>query len=137
MDEELRLPLGGDFALGPIAQIAVNARDLERAVGFYRDRLRLPLLLRAETMAFFDAGGQRIMLSLPERPEFDHPSSVLYFRVSDIRAGYQALVERGVHFVGSPHLVARLERAELWMAFFYDTEANLLALMSEAPLSSA
>jgi len=134
---EFNLPLGGDFALGPIGQVSVNAHDLDRAVAFYSERLRLPLLFRSAGMAFFNAGGLRLMLAKPERPEFDHPGSVLYFTVPEIRAAYQALVERGVHFAGPPHLVARLERSELWMAFFHDSEANLLALMCEAPLSAA
>lgn len=137
MPETVSLPLGGDFALGPIGQISVNVHDLDRAVAFYSERLRLPLLFCNSGMAFFSAGSQRLMLTKAERPEFDHPSSVLYFTVPEIRTAYQALVERGVHFAGSPHLVARLERTELWMAFFHDSEANLLALMSESPLSAA
>lgn len=131
---DLQLPLGGDFALSRIGQLSINARNLERAVGFYRDVLRLPLLFRAGTMAFFDAGGQRLLVGLPERPEFDHPGSVLYFDVSNVRAGYQALVERGVRFEAAPARVARLAHAELWMAFFRDSEGNLLALMGEEPL---
>jgi methylmalonyl-CoA/ethylmalonyl-CoA epimerase len=131
---EVALPLGGDFALSRIGQVSVHASVLERAVGFYRDVLRLPLLYCAERMAFFDAGGQRLVLALAEAAEFDHPSSILYFEVADVRTGYQALVERGVRFEAAPHRVARLERSEVWMAFFRDSEANLLALMSEIPL---
>lgn len=124
-----QLPLGGDFALARIGQISVRARDLGRAAHFYREVLRLPFLFQGEGMAFFDAGGQRLLLSVAERPELDHPSSILYFAVADIRAGYQALVERGVHFVQAPHCVAKLEAGEVWMAFFRDSEGNLLALM--------
>lgn len=112
------LPLGGDFALSRIGQISVNARDLERAVGFYRDVLRLPFLFQAGKLAFFDAGGVRLMLSVAEQPEFDHPGSVLYFSVPDIRRGFQALVERGVHFDAAPHCIAKLAEREVWMAFF-------------------
>lgn len=125
------LPLGGGFALSRIGQISVNAHDLERAARFYRDVLRLPHLFSAERMAFFDAGGVRLMVCVAEKPEFDHPGSVLYFSVADIRAGYQALAERGVHFASPPHLVAKLSSGELWMVFFRDSEGNLLALMSE------
>lgn len=124
-------PLGGDFALAEVGQIAVNVRNLARAVRFYHDVLRLPMLFLDERMAFFAAGGLRLMLALPERPEFDHPSSILYFSVPDIRAGYQALVERGVHFPQPPQRVAELEEGELWMVFFRDSENNLLALMSQ------
>lgn len=133
---DVSLPLGGDFALSRIGQLSVNAHDLDRAARFYAEVLRLPLLFRAERMAFFDAGGQRLLLALPEAPEFDHAGSVLYFEVPDIYGGYQALVERGVRFEAPPHRVARLERAELWMAFFRDPEGNLLALMSETPLTA-
>ncbi|HUX67654.1 MAG TPA: VOC family protein [Terriglobales bacterium] len=131
------LPLGGEFALDRIQQISVNAHDLERAVRFYREVLRLRFLFQAEKLAFFDAGGIRLMLSVAERPEFDHPGSVLYFWVPQIRAGYQALVERGVRFEGPPQMIARLERAEVWMAFFRDPEGNLLALTSEEPRAAA
>lgn len=131
------LPLGGDFALGRIGQISVNARNLERAVGFYRGILRLPLLFEAGKLAFFDAGGVRLMLSVAERPEFDHPGSVLYFSVPEIRQGFQALVERGVRFDTAPHCIAKLADREVWMAFFRDSEGNLLALMSEQLPESA
>ncbi|HXR97585.1 MAG TPA: VOC family protein [Terriglobales bacterium] len=120
------------FQLGPIGQISVNARDLERAVRFYRDTLSLPLLYSAERMAFFDAHGIRLMVALPEREEFNHAGSIIYFSVPDIRKSYQQLVERGVHCPQPPHCVAKLASGELWMLFFHDTEGNLLALMSES-----
>lgn len=118
--------------LGPIGQIAMNAHDLPRAVAFYRDQLRLPLLFEAPPkMAFFACGDVRLMLSLPESPTYDHPGSILYFRVPDIEAAHASLSARGVAFAGAPHLVARLPDHELWMAFFTDSEGNTLALMSE------
>jgi methylmalonyl-CoA/ethylmalonyl-CoA epimerase len=82
-------------------------------------------------MAFFDCAGVRLMLSLPETHEFDHPGSVLYFRVDDIAQAHATLRERGVNFVDEPHLIARMPDHELWMTFFKDSEGNTLALMSE------
>jgi methylmalonyl-CoA/ethylmalonyl-CoA epimerase len=117
--------------LSQIGQIAVNAHDLDRAVAFYRDALGLPLLFQVPKMAFFDCAGIRLMVGTPEAPEYDHASSILYFKVGDIRAAYRALGERGVVFRGEPHLVARLPDHELWLAFFRDTEGNSHALMSE------
>jgi predicted enzyme related to lactoylglutathione lyase len=117
-----------------IGQISINVHDVPRAVRFYRDTLELRLLFEAPPkMAFFDSGGVRLMLSLPEKPEFDHPGSVLYFKVPDIQASHRTLKERGVIFEAEPHPVARLETHELWLSFFRDTEGNLLALMSEVP----
>jgi methylmalonyl-CoA/ethylmalonyl-CoA epimerase len=121
--------------LSEIGQISVTAHDLDRAVAFYRDALGLPMLFQVPRMAFFDCAGVRLMLGVPEAPEHDHPSSVLYFKVGDIEATHRALAERGVAFRGRPHLVARLPDREIWMAFFADGEGNTHALMSE--ISSA
>lgn len=121
------------FALSKIGQIAVNVRDVARATEFYRATLGLKHLFSAPNLAFFDCGGVRLMLGLPEKPEFDHPSSILYFEVEDIQAATAALRGRGVRFEGDPHQIAQLERHDLWMAFFRDSEQNLLALMSHVP----
>lgn len=115
-----------------IAQISMTARDVPRAVSFYRDTLGLPLLFEAPPqMAFFDCGGIRLMVSAPTEPELDHPGSILYFKVEDIRSVHATYQERGVTFRSEPHLVARMPDHELWMAFFHDSEGNTLALMSE------
>jgi methylmalonyl-CoA/ethylmalonyl-CoA epimerase len=119
------------FGLSQIGQISVNAHNLERAVEFYRDKLGMKHLFTVPKMAFFDCNGIRLMLGLPEKPEFDHPSSILYFKVGDIQNAYATLSERGVQFEGEPHLIAKLQTHDLWMAFFRDSENNLLALMSE------
>lgn len=116
-----------------IGQISVNVHEIPRAIAFYRDTLGLKFLFEAPRMAFFDCGGVRLMLGLPEKPEFDHPASVLYYKVRDIDAAYGLLRERGVAFEGEPHLIARLPDHDLWMAFFRDPDRNLLALMSEKP----
>ncbi len=120
-----------EFGLSQIGQIAVNAHDIDRAAAFYRDVLGMKLLFRAGQLAFFDAGGIRLMLTLPEKPEFDHPGSILYFKVADIKAAHAALAGRGVRFEDEPHLIARMPDHELWMTFFRDSERNLLALMAE------
>jgi methylmalonyl-CoA/ethylmalonyl-CoA epimerase len=119
------------FGLSSIGQIAVQVRDTARATAFYRDRLGMKLLFSAGAMAFFDAGGVRLMLSTPEKPEFDHPSSIIYFRVADLALAHDALRGRGVKFREEPHLLARMPDHELWMAFFEDSEGNVMALMSE------
>ncbi|HEV8375268.1 MAG TPA: VOC family protein [Candidatus Polarisedimenticolia bacterium] len=117
-----------------IGQISINVHDVATAVRFYRDTLQLRLLFEVPPkMAFFDCGGVRLMLSLPEKPEFDHPGSILYFKVHDIHAAHRILQGRGVVFEAEPHSVAKLESHELWLCFFRDSENNLLALMSEVP----
>lgn len=113
-----------------IGQIAIVIDDLERATVFYRDVLGLKFLFAAPPgLAFFDCGGIRLMLSRPEGSE--RGNSVFYFPVDDIQAGHQALAAHGVTFEGEPHVVHRGPGYELWMAFFRDSENNLLALMQE------
>ena len=119
------------FGLSQIGQIAVNAHDVDRAAAFYKDVLGMKMLFRAGQLAFFDAGGIRIMLDKPEKKEFDHPSSILYFKVPDIKAAHATLAGRGVKFEDEPHMIARMPDHELWMTFFRDSENNVLALMSE------
>lgn len=120
--------------LSTIGQIAINVKDLERATTFYRDNLGMQFLFSAGPLVFFDAGGVRLMLSRPESPEFDHPSSVLYYKVDDLHAMYQTLKNRDVHFIDDPHKIADMGAYELWMAFFHDSEGNTLALMGEIPV---
>jgi catechol 2,3-dioxygenase-like lactoylglutathione lyase family enzyme len=121
------------IAISRLGQFAVNVHDVNRAVAFYRDILGLPLLFSAGAVAFFDCGSVRLMLTLPEKPEFDHPSSVLYFSVPDIAAAHRRMLDAGVRFEDAPHLIARMPAHDLWMTFFRDSEENLMALMSEVP----
>jgi len=120
------------FGLHRIGQILVTARDLERAVRFYRDTLGMTYLFQVPRMAFFDCGGIRLMLGIPD-PVVDHPASVIYYQVDDIQAAHQTLAGRGVEFITGPHLVAKLEKVALWLADARDSEGNILALMSEVP----
>lgn len=121
----------GAAALTAIGQIAVTVRDLPRATTFYRDVLGLPLLFEVAGMAFFDAGGVRLMLAVPTDPRYDHPASILYYRVADIHAAAARLAAAGAAFAAEPHVVARMPDHDLWMAFLADSEGNTLALMCE------
>jgi len=120
-----------EFGLSAIGQIAVNAHDINRAIDFYRDKLGMKFLFTAPPgLAFFDCDGIRLMLSLPAKPEFDHPSSIIYFNVDDIQIAYKTLSERGVEFEEKPAFVANMGAYDLWIAAFRDSEDNLLAMMS-------
>jgi methylmalonyl-CoA/ethylmalonyl-CoA epimerase len=102
------------FGLSRIGQIAVNVHDIARATAFYRDTLGMTLLFKASNMAFFDCGGIRLMLGVAEKPEFDHPSSIIYFWVENIQDACETLSVRGVHFEARPHLVARRDEYDLY-----------------------
>ena len=129
-------PSTTNLGITNIGQISIIVKDVERATAFYRDVLGLPLLFTVPGMAFFDCGGVRLMLGTPSSAEYDHPSSILYFRVPDINAGHRRLVEHGVDIVAPPRLIAPMPTHDLWMTAFRDGEGNIHQLMSEVPRSA-
>jgi methylmalonyl-CoA/ethylmalonyl-CoA epimerase len=118
------------ISISSIGQIALAIADLGRSVSFYRDTLGLQFLFETSNMAFFDCGGVRLMLSKSEIPESTY-SSIIYYKTDDIQRTAETLKQKGVVFESSPRMIARMPDHELWMAFFRDSEGNLLALMSE------
>lgn len=125
------MPADTPIRLGRIGQIATRAHDLDRAVAFYRDVLGLPFLYRFGSLAFFDCAGTRLLIETPQSAEFDHPGSILYFTVADIQGTWAQLTADGIDAIDAPHIVGKLDTVDVWMAFFRDTEGNVLALMCE------
>jgi len=123
--------------LGPIGQLSLLARDAKRAENFYRDVLGLTHLYTFGDLVFFDANGTRLFIRAVPEEEW-RPSSIVYFRVSDIDAAWRAAEESGAATTSGPQRVHRHgDGTEEWMAFFEDTEGNTLALMtSVAPAST-
>lgn len=121
-----------EIGISRVGQIAIHAHDVGRAAAFYQDVLGLKLLFKAgPDLAFFDCGGVRLMLTRPEKPEFDHAGSILYFSVPNIQAAYSKLKKKDVKFEDEPHLITKMPDHELWMVFFRDSEGNLMGLMCE------
>jgi methylmalonyl-CoA/ethylmalonyl-CoA epimerase len=115
-----------------VGQLAIPVADLERSLQFYRDVLGLRFLFQAPPgLAFLDCGGVRLMLSRAQEDEATPPAGVVYYRVSDLNAAYEALRQRGAKFVDEPHLIARMSDHELWMVFLRDPDGHLLGLMEE------
>ena len=122
-------------ALRRVGQIAVPVENLERAIAFYEKTLGLKRVGVYPTMAFFQCGELRLMLSRPSKPEFANHASLLYFEVDDIQESYRRLAREEVEFRSKPSVTHEDENSQLWMAFFRDSEGNTLALMSERPKS--
>jgi methylmalonyl-CoA/ethylmalonyl-CoA epimerase len=117
------------FSLG---QVALTVNNVDVSVAFYRDKLGLPFLFSAPPkLAFFDLDGIRLMIAEPETEQVLMGNSTLYFKVDDIQTAYETLRGRGVAFDDGPHLIARMDTTELWMAFFRDPDHNLMGIMSE------
>jgi methylmalonyl-CoA/ethylmalonyl-CoA epimerase len=120
-----------------VHQVAQRAVDLDRAVAFYRDVLRLPFIARFDPpgLAFFDLGNVRLLLEAG-----DTPPALLYFEVDDIDATVRDLRDSGVDFVDTPHCIHRDDAGrfgppgtEEWMVFLRDSENNLLGLVERRP----
>jgi len=126
-------PTGDAVHLNTIGQIAVNVKDVARATAFYRDVLGMKFLFAPPNLAFFDAGGVRLMLTTAETGELDHPASILYYKVGDIVGTHRLLVAKEVKVEEEPHIVAPMPDHDLWISSYRDSENNYFALMSEVP----
>jgi methylmalonyl-CoA/ethylmalonyl-CoA epimerase len=76
----------------------------------------------------------RLLLEKAHDPDNAHHASTIYFTCHDIDLAVAELEARGVTFSASPHLIAKMDDHDLWMAFFNDPDGHVLALMHEAPI---
>jgi methylmalonyl-CoA/ethylmalonyl-CoA epimerase len=111
-----------------IAQLGITTQDQAAATRFYRDVVGLPLLFESNGMAFFQCGPSRILVGT----ESKEPQKVLaYLKVDDVRLAAVELRKKGVTFHEGPHIVARLEGRDVWLAAFRDPAGVMLHFMSE------
>jgi methylmalonyl-CoA/ethylmalonyl-CoA epimerase len=113
-------------------QVAQRAEDFDRAIAFYRDVLGLRFIASFEPpgLAFFEVGDTRLLI------ERGAPSSLLYLEVPDIDEAWDRLGAAGVDRADGPHVIFRDDDGtfgrsgvEEWMAFFRDSEGNLVGLV--------
>ena len=121
------------MSLGKIAQIALSTRDLPKAVAFYRDVLGLKLMFEVSGMAFFDAGGVRLMLGAAHFTGELQNNAYVYFDAGDWQATEAALIARGLKFEREAEVVQRAEGKEHALRFFKDPDGNALAIMGWRP----
>jgi catechol 2,3-dioxygenase-like lactoylglutathione lyase family enzyme len=119
-----------DLSIQGVGQIGRSVRDVGASEGWYEQVLGLSHLYTFGNMAFFACGETRLMLTekAPPLPA----ESILYLRVADIDATFDALQAKGVVFTGAPHMIHRHENGtEEWMAFFEDLEGRPMAIMAQ------
>lgn len=122
-------PMTRNLALGTISQISRTVRNIQEAQRWYGEVLGLKHLYSFGNLAFFDCGGIRLFLS--EAEASGGAESIIYFNVTDIRTAHAELIERGVEFLGAPHMIHRhSDGTEEWMAAFNDCEGRPLAIIS-------
>jgi DNA-binding CsgD family transcriptional regulator len=115
--------------ISAVGQIARGVRDVKSSEQWYRDVLALPHLYTFGSLAFFDCGGVRLMLSETEAIKDE---SIIYFRTANILKACEEMQTKTVEFLGAPHLIhTHPDGTEEWMVFFKDLEGRPLALMSQ------
>lgn len=119
--------------LDHIGQIALPVSDVDRAEAFYGKVLGLRKLYRFGELAFFDCAGVRLLLEKVHGGGKVTPQGCIYFRCADIALAVKELKTRGLSFNSEPHLIAKMDDHDLYMAFFTDPDGHTLALMQEAP----
>ena len=116
-----------------IGQIALPVVDIDRSEPFYEKVIGLRKLYRFGDLSFFDCAGVRLLLEKVGSPGEFRSQGCIYFRCADITLTVEELERRGITFTHKPHLIARMDDHDLWMAFFNDPDGHTLAVMQEAP----
>lgn len=119
-------------------QVALPAKDIDRATEFYVSILGAEPIAKFNPpgFAFFDLDGVRLFLDV------NAPAGLLYLEVTDVRTKVEQLRESGVKIVDEPHVVFPDPDGIFdvpgneWLAFFEDSEGNMVGLMSREVISS-
>jgi catechol 2,3-dioxygenase-like lactoylglutathione lyase family enzyme len=111
--------------LSRIAAIMLGVRDLPAAIGFYKDKLGLKLIMQEPALALLQCGN--ILLGLSPRHMNAAPLAEaveISFGVDNLRATHKALGENGVAFLSEPRQVTPTD----WAVHFRDVDGHLLSL---------
>jgi extradiol dioxygenase family protein len=95
--------------------------------------LGLELMFEVPGMAFFDAGGTRLMLGEAKTDGPLQPNTYIYFDAGDWQKTEAALEARGLKFDRKAEVVQRAEGKEHAIRFFRDPDGNALAIMGWRP----
>ena len=111
--------------LSRIAAIMLGVRDLPAAIGFYKDRLGLKVIMQESALALLQCGSVIVGLSPRHMNAAPLTEAVeVSFGVDNLRATYKALGEKGVVFLSEPRAVTPTD----WAVHFRDVDGHLLSL---------
>ncbi|MDA8437874.1 MAG: VOC family protein [Propionibacterium sp.] len=116
-------------------QVALRATDLERAARFWTHLLGSgPIaVFDPPGLAFFRLGETRLLL------DTNAPDALIYLRVDSVVAAVQQLSAAGIAIESEPHVIFSDaeglfgDPADEHMAFFRDSEGNLVGLADRLP----
>jgi catechol 2,3-dioxygenase-like lactoylglutathione lyase family enzyme len=110
-----------------IGLLMLGVHNVERSLGFYRDRLGLRVQNQFPGFAFLDGGdGFVLALSEPLGSASDQLAGAteVVLGVENVRAAYAELREQGIEFLNEPRNVNGTE----WAANFRDPDGHLLSI---------
>jgi methylmalonyl-CoA/ethylmalonyl-CoA epimerase len=113
-------------------QIGLYVSHLDRAVDFYRKILQKEPIAKFDPpgFAFFDMDDVRLFLDV------NAPKSAIYLEVPDVTSEISRLRALNIKIVEEPHIVFPDPQGIFdkpgneWLAFFEDSEGNIIGLMS-------
>ena len=115
-----------DIQLSKITSVMLGVRDLNQSLSFYREKLGLKVKMQEAQLALLDAGPVTLGLSpghVRLAPQINGATEVV-FRVENVRAARQSLIDHGVAFLNEPRQVTPTE----WAAHFRDPDGHLLSV---------
>jgi len=118
--------------LNGVIQIAIPAKNIDRATAFYRNTLGLGLMMKGPNMSFLECGETRIYLDA-NLSDTAGGNSLVYFRATNIERAHTVLKNSGVTIRREPHVIASLPDRDVWLMWIHDSESNLLGIMEERP----
>jgi catechol 2,3-dioxygenase-like lactoylglutathione lyase family enzyme len=107
-----------------VSTVILRTSDLDRAVGFWSEKVGFTLLGRHEAFAFLDGGGIQLALNAVDHPIEDHSMTEVVLEVEDVAAAYREMADRGVPFEIEPRVVTSDGTRSLLAAHFYDPDGH-------------
>lgn len=120
-----------------LSNVLLRVADLQRSLGFWRDKLGLKPLGAFESFAFLDAGGTRIGLNAvapPKEPDGGLATlTEIVLEFPDVRAAHAELSAKGVSFRTPPRAVTSDATRELWACDCRDPDGHLVSITGWVP----
>lgn len=129
------MAVASDLKLKTMAFVIFYVKDVEKALGFYRDKLGMTVKVNRPGWAELDTGEVTLALHVSEKipGRAVEGNSILVFPVENVYETYQALVTNGVKFEKPPEQVCEEGDQVGIAADFCDPDGNKLSIYSMMP----
>jgi predicted enzyme related to lactoylglutathione lyase len=118
--------MAGEIQLSRITAVMLGVRDMAQALGFYKEKLGLTVMMQEPALALMQCGTVMLGLSRGHVNLAPHVAGAteVVFAVENVRAVYKALSARGVIFMHEPRQATPTD----WVAHFKDVDGHILSI---------